>query len=386
MLDDVDLLVCGAGPVGCVLAERAATVLGWKVLVVDRRRHVAGNCHDSTYRGVLVHNYGPHYFRTDSADLLRYLGRFTAWRPADYRVQSLVGGRLYPFPINLTTLERFFGQRLDAESAGRLLARVRLNHAEPANSEEYVLGRVGKQLFDAFYRDYTLKQWGLPAAALEPGVCGRIPVRLDRDDRYVSQRDQVMPADGFTALFARMLRQPHPRPARLRLRRAAPLVRPRQATVYTGPVDAYFGHCFGRLPYRSLRFDLVEHARERVQPCVQINYPGSEYSITRSVEIKHVTGQRCPNTVISRETPQGVGEPFYPIPTAENRRLYARYQRLAEAETAQRRVYFCGRLAQYRYFNTDEVIEEALRCFQRIRHRSAAGPAPSVSSLRMAVS
>lgn len=387
MLDDVDLLVCGAGPVGCVVAERAATVLGWKVLVVDRRRHVAGNCHDSTYRGVLVHNYGPHYFRTDSADLLRYLGRFTTWRPASYRVQSLVGGRLYPFPINLTTLERFFGQRLDAESAGRLLARVRRNHAEPANSEEYVLSRVGKELFDAFYRDYTLKQWGLPAAALEPGVCGRIPVRLDRDDRYVSQRYQVMPADGFTALFARMLRQRRIRVlldcdfAELRH-----LVRPRQATVYTGPVDAYFGHCYGRLPYRSLRFDLVEHAREQVQPCVQINYPGSEYAVTRSVEIKHVTGQRCPNTVISRETPQSVGEPFYPIPTAENRRLYARYQRLAEVETARRRVYFCGRLAQYRYFNTDEVIEEALRCFQRIRHRSVAGPAPSVSSLRMAVS
>src|SRR5262245_38937931 len=182
MLDDVDLLVCGAGPAGSVVAERAASVLGWKVLVVDRRSHVAGNCHDCFHpSGVLVHRYGPHYFRTNDDDLFRYLSRFTDWLPARYEVRSLVRGRLLPFPINLTTLEQFFGRPLDAASAERLLDRHRVPIDSPRNSEEFVLGRVGRELYEAFFRGYTLKQWGRPATELDPQVCGRIPVRMDRD-------------------------------------------------------------------------------------------------------------------------------------------------------------------------------------------------------------
>lgn len=380
MLDDIDLLVCGAGPVGCVIAERAATVLGWKVLLVDRRPHLAGNCHDSYRHGVLTHDYGPHYFRTNDAELLRYLGRFTEWLPARYEVRSLFAGALYPFPINLHTLEQFFGEPLDERSAAALLARERIDCPEPRNSEEYVLARVGKRLFDAFYRGYTLKQWGMPAAALEPAVCGRIPVRLTRDDRYVDHRFQVMPRRGFTALFERMVCH---RKIRVLLEcdfaEVRDLVRPRVATVYTGPIDAYFGHRLGRLPYRSLTFEFRHHACAFVQPCVQINYP-NDGPHTRSVEIKHATGQRCPNTVVSCETPRAVGEPFYPIPTAANQALYRRYEELAAQETARRRVYFCGRLAQYRYFNTDEVIQEALRCFRQIHQRFVAVPVPSALS------
>jgi UDP-galactopyranose mutase len=368
MLDDVDLLVCGAGPAGCVVAERAASVLGWKVLVVDKRPHLAGNCHDSRHpSGVLVHNYGPHYFRTNDASLIDYLSRFTEWVPGNYRVLSLVRGRLFPFPINLTTLEQFFNRKLDAESAERLLAGLRLPIARPRNSEEFVLSRVGRELYEAFYLNYTLKQWQIHPRDLEPTVCGRIPVRLNRDDRYVEHRFQVMPRRGFTALFARMLRH-----RKIRVLLDCPfhevrgLVHPRRATVYTGPVDEYFGHRLGRLPYRSLKFDLVAHPVEYRQPCVQINYP-NDFAYTRSVEIKHVTGQKHPATVISYETPTATGEPYYPVPTAANTRLYHGYRELAEAETRRHRVYFCGRLAQYRYFNTDEVIQEALRCFQEIQ-------------------
>jgi UDP-galactopyranose mutase len=380
MLDDVDLLVCGAGPVGCVVAERAATVLGWKVLVLDRRPHVAGNCFDSTHaNGVLVHNYGPHYFRTNDESLMRYLSRFADWQPANYEVRSSVGGRLYPFPINLTTLEQYFGVQLDAESAERLLARLRVPIDTPANSEEYVLSRVGRELYEAFYRDYTLKQWGVHPRDLAPEVCGRIPVRLDRDPRYVNHRFQVMPRRGFTDLFARMLRH---RRIRVLLdcsfREVRALVRPRRATVYTGPIDDYFDCRLGRLPYRSLNFEFVAHEAEFVQPCVQINYP-NEHAHTRSVEIKHVTGQRHAETVVSYETPTSAGEPFYPVPRAESAALYRRYKELADAETARRRVYFCGRLAQYRYFNTDEAIQEALSCFEQIRRTCAARPAPSAS-------
>jgi UDP-galactopyranose mutase len=382
MLDDVDLLVCGAGPAGCVVAERAARVLGWKVLVIDRRPHVGGNCHDRPHAsGVLVHPYGPHYFRTSDPALLAYLGRFTDWRPARYEVRSLVRGRLFPFPINLTTLEMFFGRPLDADSAAQLLARLRSPIARPRDSEEFVLSRVGKELYEAFYRDYTRKQWGVPAAELAPGVCGRIPVRLDRDGRYVDHRFQAMPAGGFTQLFTRMLAH-----RKIRVlpgcdfQEVRRLVRPRRATVFTGPVDEYFSHRLGRLPYRSLRFDFVAYPAEFVQPCVQINYPDAS-PYTRSVEIKHVTGQRHPATVVSYETPAAHGEPFYPVPTSAAAALYERYKRLADRETRQNAVYFCGRLAQYRYFNTDEVVAEALRCFQQIQRRFApAGPRPASSA------
>lgn len=381
MLDDVDLLVCGAGPAGCVVAERAANVLGWKVLVVDRRNHVAGNCYDSTHpSGVLVHNYGPHYFRTNDADLVAYLSRFTDWIPANYEVRSFVGGKLYPFPINLTTLEQYFGRDLTPETAEALLSSRRESFPSPANSEEFVRGRVGRELYEAFYLNYTRKQWGRHPRELAAGVCGRIPVRLDRDSRYVNHRYQVMPRAGFTALFRRMLRHRN-----IRVLLDCPfgevrdLIRPRRATVYTGPVDDYFGRRFGPLPYRSLRFDFVSHATRFVQPCVQVNYP-NDFGYTRSVEIKHVTGQRHPHTVVSYETPSAAGEPYYPIPSDGSAALYHRYRDLADRETAGRRVYFLGRLAQYRYFNTDEVIGEALSCFQRIRRECGARAASASSA------
>ena len=381
MLDDVDLLVCGAGPAGCVLAERAARVLGWKVLVVDRRSHLAGNCHDAPHKsGVLVHRYGPHYFRTRDESLVRYLSKFTEWIPAKYEVRSLVQGKLYPFPINLTTLETFFGEKLTPESARALLARERVKIDHPRNSEEFVLSRVGRRLYEAFYRDYTRKQWGRSAAELDPEVCGRIPVRLDRDERYVDHPFQMMPRAGFTAMFRRMLRH---RKIRVLLdcdfREIQHLVSPRKATIYSGPIDEYFSHQLGRLPYRSLSFDFRAIAAERVQPCVQINFPGTE-AITRSVEIKHITGQVHPMTVLSLERPGDVGDPYYPVPTPQSRVLYERYRTLAEHETRARRVYFCGRLAQYRYFNTDEVIQEALGCFRLLQQRFAAGHERSASS------
>ncbi len=201
MFDDIDLLVCGGGPAGCVVAEWAASVLGWTVLVVDHRSHVAGNCYDSpAANGVLVHNYGPHYFRTDDERLLDYLSRFADFIPANYEVRSMARGELFPFPINLDTLEQFFGRKLDAASAEQLLAGLRSTVAAPQNSEEYVLGRVGRELFEAFYLNYTLKQWGAHPRDLDAQVCGRVPVRLNRDRRYVDHRFQVMPRGGFTAL------------------------------------------------------------------------------------------------------------------------------------------------------------------------------------------
>jgi len=214
---------------------------------------------------------------------------------------------------------------------------------------------------------------------LEPGVCGRIPVRLDRDARYVNHRYQVMPKNGFTALFGRMLQH-----RKIRVLLDCPfeevrhLVAPRRATVYAGAVDEYFGCRLGKLPYRSLKFEWVAYGAARKQPCVQINYP-NDFIYTRSVESKHVTGQAHPETVVSYETPSATGEPYYPVPAPHSSALYQQYRALAEQETRRRRVYFCGRLAQYRYFNTDEVILEALKCFEEIRTHPA-GPLPSALS------
>lgn len=381
MLDDVDLLVCGAGPVGCVVAERAATLFNWKVLVVDKRPHVAGNCHDSHHKsGVLIHNYGPHYFRTNDDSLLDYLSQFTEWIPAKYEVRSAVKGKLLPFPINLTTLEEYYGSPLTSESARRLLDEKRLPIHEPSNSEEMAMSRVGPELYESFYRNYTIKQWGVEPRDLGPEVCGRIPVKFDRDPRYVSHRHQVMPRLGFTAMFTKMLKN-----RRIRVLTDCPfedvrdLIRPRRATLYAGPIDAYFGHRLGKLPYRSLRFEFAPRDVEFSQPCVQINYP-NEHEYTRSVEIKHVTGQRHPRTVVSYETPQAEGEPFYPIPNVPNKELYQRYFELAEQERVRHRVYFCGRLAQYKYFNTDEVMLEALACVRKMERECGAKPVRSPSS------
>jgi len=373
MVPDVDLLICGAGPVGCVIAERAATLLGWNVLIVEKRRHLAGNCHDSFHSsGVMVQNYGPHYFRTNDPSLFDYLSNFTEWIPGNYEVRSFCQGQLFPFPINLTTLEQFFNRKLDARSAKKLLDRFRTDEEQPANSEEFVLSRVGRELYEAFYLNYTLKQWEIHPRDLAPSVCGRIPVRLNRDNRYVDHRFQVMPKQGFTAMFSAMTDHPRIRVLlNADFREVQECVTPRHATVTSGQIDEYFGFRYGRLPYRSLRFEMETHREEYKQPCVQINYP-NDFGYSRSVETKHITGQKHPETVITYETPQAVGEPYYPIPRPENAALYHKYQALAEAETRQNRVYFCGRLAQYRYLNTDEVITEALNCYERIAAESQA--------------
>ncbi len=383
MFDPLDLLIVGAGPVGCVIAERAATQLGWTCLIVEKRDHLAGNCFDRFHEsGLLVHQYGPHYFRTDKQPLLDYLSAFTTWIPGNYVVKSQVRGQLLPFPINITTLEMFFGRTLDERGAEALLESLRERIEGPKNSEEFVLSRVGRELYEAFYLGYTLKQWERHPRDLDPSVCGRIPVRLNRDERYVDAPFQVTPADGFTAMFRRMISQPK---IHLLLRtdynelRSA--VRPRFATVYCGPLDEYFDRREGALPWRSLRFEFRPVDQEFVQPCVQINYPDT-HDYTRTVEIKHVTGQKHPRTVVCYEYSQGTGDPYYPVPAPESRALFQRYAEMAEAETRRNRVYFAGRLARYRYMNTDEAVALALETFEQIRRDVASSQAHGVHSGR----
>ena len=359
---------------GSVIAERAATIRRWTSLVVERKPHVAGHCHDFRHpSGVLVHAYGPHYFRTSRSETVRYLSQFTEWHPAPYIVKSQVRGRLYPFPINLDTLEQFFERPFTAAAARRFLESEREQIASPTDSEQLVLSRVGRRLYEAFYHGYTTKQWGREPRELDPSVCGRIPVRFNRDDRYVDSAFQAMPSLGYTALFTRMLDHPlisvRTGVDYFDLRRQ---IKPRVATVYTGEIDRYFDYRFGPLEWRSLRFEFREFGTELVQPCVQINYP-DEHAFTRSVEFKHVTGQRHPRTVVAYEYPEAHGDPYYPVPAPHNLRRYASYRALADEVTRTEHVYFAGRLARYAYINTDEAVEMALEVFADIAGTAADG-------------
>ena len=363
-----DYLVVGAGFAGAVLAERLAEGLGKRVLVIDRRAHLAGNAHDAPDRnsGVLLHRYGPHYFRTNSQRIVDYLSRFTDWLPAHYRVLAWTDGRFWPFPINLDTFEQIVGHPATAEEMTATLAKWRTPlSGPPRNSEEVIVSQIGQELYAKFFRGYTRKQWRRDPRDLDPSVCGRIPIRTDRDDRYVSDRFQQLPRDGYTRMFERLLSHPN---IEVRLNVDFREVRAQVRhghLVYTGAIDEYFDHCFGRLPYRSLHFEPQTLDQEWFQPAVQVNYPNDE-EFTRIVEIKHVTGQTLPRTTIVREYPQDYApgrEAYYPIPAPDARALYRRYEVLAEQENG---VSFVGRMATYRYYNMDQVVGMALAEFDKL--------------------
>lgn len=351
--------------------------MGWRSIVIDRRPHIAGLCHDRAHAtGVLIHAYGPHYFRTHDDALLAYLSRFTDWIPGNYYVKARVGGRLYPFPINITTLEMFFGTSLDSSSAERLLESVREDIADPANAEEWVCAKVGREIYEAFYRGYTMKQWGIHPLQLDKSVCGRVPIRLNRDERYVDHQYQLMPRRGFTRMFEQMLEHALIE-VRLNTEYAgvSSRIRPRIATVYSGAVDEYFDCRLGRLPWRSLEFQFEAYDQEYRQPCVQINYP-DDREYTRSVEIKHVTSQAHDQTVVCYEFPRGTGDPYYPVLSPGSKRLYRAYQELAEVERRDKRVYIAGRLGNFTYINTDEAITRALDLTEDIIRDAGRAPGP----------
>jgi UDP-galactopyranose mutase len=368
----MDILIVGAGFAGATCARTLAEA-GHRVVVIDRREHIAGNAFDRTdAHGVLIHQYGPHIFHTNSEKVWAFLSRFTAWRPYEHRVLAQVDGALYPIPVNRTTVNRLYGLSLDETGVARFFEQVRQPRESLRTSEDVVLGSVGPDLCDKYFRGYTRKQWGLELGELSAGVAARIPTRCNDDDRYFTDRFQAMPADGYTAMFGRLLDHPD---IEVRLGVDFEAVRaewPRAHTVYTGPVDEYFGHCLGRLPYRSLRFE-HEHLSAVVQqqPVGTVNYP-NEHAYTRITEFKHLTGQQHAGTSIVREFPQAEGDPYYPIPAAANEALYQRYRELAEREA---NTTFIGRLAQYRYYNMDQVVAAALHACEPLLLQPVPEPA-----------
>ena len=359
-----DWLIVGAGFAGSVLAERIASQRGESVLIVDRRNHVGGNAYDRFDKaGLLMHQYGPHIFHTNARSIFDHLSKFTAWRPYEHRVLADVDGQLLPIPINLDTVNRLYGLSLEEDEVEAFFASKAEHVPQVRTSEDVVVSRVGRELYEKFFRGYTRKQWGVDPSQLDKSVTARVPVRTNRDDRYFGDTFQFMPLDGYTRMFETMLA--HPR-IKVMLQTDYREVRdqiPHRRLIFTGPVDEYFDYRFGRLPYRSLSFEHVTLEREWHQPVAVVNYPQTQ-PYTRVTEYKHLTGQVHPNTTLTYEYPRASGDPYYPIPMDANAALYKRYETLARATPD---VWFVGRLATYRYYNMDQVVGQALATFERIQ-------------------
>ncbi len=336
---------------------------GHRVLVVDRREHIAGNAYDVLdAAGLLVHMYGPHIFHTNSTDVVQYLSRFTEWRPYEHRVLTCVDGKLLPMPINIDTVNGYFDTTLDADGVAALMASLAEKRDRINTSEDLVVSQVGQELYEKFFRNYTRKQWGRDPKELDASVAARVPFRLSHDDRYFTDTFQAMPRDGYTAMFERMLANPL---IEVRLGVDYTEVRktvPYRTLIYTGPIDEYFDFRYGKLPYRSLEFKHETHATAQFQPAAVVNYPNTQ-EYTRVTEFKYLTGQKHESTSVVYEYPRAEGDPYYPVPCQASADLFTRYRSLAERE---KHVYFLGRLANYKYFNMDQVIAQALKMSRRI--------------------
>lgn len=379
-----DYLIVGAGFAGLVLAERLSTQLNKTCLIVEKRHHIGGNCYDHyDDEGVLIHTYGPHYFRTNSPRIRSYLEQFTAWHKVEYTIKSYSEGRYWSFPINLNTFEELIGRAATTKEFDAWLAAQRIHIENPLNSEDMIVSQVGWDLYKKFFLGYTLKQWKRHPRELNASVCGRIPIRTNRDNRYLREEFQALPKAGYTSMFERMLAACGSKEKLLlntNYRDILPHVNFRHM-IYTGPIDEYYDYCFGPLPYRSLKFEresfTAGQLKEREiiagkvgfwQPAMQVNYP-NDYDFTRIVEIKHATGQNCTNTTIVREYPDDyiVGkEAYYPIPAPDSAIMYNRY---AERTELEKNVSFVGRLATYKYYNMDQVVGMALTEFEKLSNR-----------------
>ncbi len=361
---EYDFLVVGAGLSGSTVAERLAS-RGRKVLLVEKRSHIGGNAYDEyDEHGILVHRYGAHVFHTNSKEVFDYLSRFTEWRGYEHRVLSRVGGDYVPVPINRTTINRLYGLDLKSESdVAGYLERVRVNGLEIRSAEDVVLSKVGPDLYEKMFKHYTRKQWGVDPSVLSPEVTLRIPVRLDEDDRYFGDTHQVMPRDGYARMVARMLSSGN---ITLRLNTDYKDVAGRERyghVVYTGPIDYFFDYKYGRLGYRSIRFESRTYDEEVHQPAGVVNYPSAEVGYTKSTEFKYLTGQKHAKTTVQNEYPTGDGEPYYPMMTGQDKALYERYREEADALAD---ASFVGRLAEFKYYNMDQAVASALKLSRKL--------------------
>ena len=375
MSDSYDTLIVGAGYAGSVMAERLASQRGQRVLVIDRRSHIAGNAYDYVdQHGVLVHEYGPHIFHTNSEKVVEYVSQFTEWLPYEHRVLARVDDKLVPMPINRTTVNELYGLNLETDDQ---VSEFLAERAEPVDyirtSEDVVVAKVGRELYEKFFRGYTRKQWQRDPSELHSSVCARIPIRTNTDDRYFTDEFQNMPKDGYTAMFERILDHPN-----IEVRTSTDYYDVKDDVeydhlVWTGPIDGFFDYRFGKLPYRSLEFELRNEPTPDggfLQPVASVNEPDFDVPYTRTTEFRRMTGQAThDSSTVAVEYPRAEGDPYYPIPNDETRALYKQYEALA-AELDD--VTFVGRLARYQYLNMDQVVGQALSTFEKLSGRLPA--------------
>lgn len=358
-----DYLIVGAGFAGSVLAERLATQANKKVLIIDKREHIAGNAYDYYNKdGILIHKYGPHIFHTNAKEVFEYLGQFTPWRPYEHKVLASVDGQLVPIPINLNTINQLYGLNLNSSEVETFFASKAEKVAGVKTSEDVVVSKVGRELYEKFFRGYTRKMWDLDPSELDASVTARVPTRTNRDDRYFTDTYQAMPLYGYTHMFQNMLSHKNIKVMLNTDYKEIIDFIPYKNLIFTGPVDEYFNYCYGKLPYRSLEFKFETVDQEVFQPTGTVNYP-NEQLYTRITDFKYLTGQKHEKTTVVYEYPKAEGDPYYPVPRPENAELYKKYQQLAATMT---NTYFVGRLATYKYYNMDQVVAQALTMFRKI--------------------
>ena len=366
-----DYMKVGAGLAGSVLAERLATIAQKKVLLIDKRNHVAGNTYDYyNTDGILVHKYGPHIFHTNSKDVFDYLSNFTEWRPYEHHVLASVDGQLVPIPINQNTINALYGLNLSCEEVQNFFDRKAEKKSTIRTSEDVVVNAVGRELYEKFFKHYTRKQWDLDPSELDASVTARVPTRTNKDNRYFTDTYQAMPLHGYTNMFMKMLDHPNIKIMLNTDYREVMGAVDYKTLIYTGPIDAYYNYCYGKLPYRSIDFKFETIDREYYQPTGTVNYPTSQ-PYTRITEFKHLTGQQHNKTSIVYEYPKADGDPYYPIPRSENMEVYNQYKLLASTEP---NTYFTGRLGTYKYYNMDQVVAQSLTLFKKLMQSQPTEP------------
>ena len=357
-----DYLIVGAGFAGAVAAERLASQQNKKILIVEKRGHIGGNAYDEyNEHGILIHKYGPHIFHTNSKKVFNYLSQFTEWRFYEHKVLAKLNNELYPIPINRTTINKLYNKNYTTdEEVKKFYESVREKRNPILNSEDIIVNQVGIDLFEKFFKFYTKKQWNLEPKELSSAVTGRIPIRTNNDDRYFTDKYQFMPKEGYTKMFEQMLK--HKNIEIILNTDYKEIIKDIKfgKMIYTGPIDYFFDYKFGKLPYRSLKFEWENYHKENFQSAAVVNYVEQEPKYTRITEYKYLTGQQKNTTTISKEYSRQTGDPFYPIPTEENKKLYLQYKREAEKLN---NVFFCGRLAEYKYYNMDVVVGKMLKEF-----------------------
>lgn len=377
-----DTVIIGAGFAGAVLAERIATKQNKKVLLVDKRQHVGGNCYDyKDDNGIIVHKYGPHLFHSNIRQVWEYLSQFTEWDIYQHQVLVCIDGKSVPIPFNLNTLHEVFSESMANRLEEKLLAEYDYNSKVPIlklkQSEDKDLQFLADFVYEKIFLHYTMKQWGMKPEEIDGAVTARVPIFVGRDNRYFNDKYQGVPKKGYTGIFNNMLNHHN---IKLMLNTSAKEILELTndggiklfgmpfdgKVIYTGLLDDLFNYEFGELPYRSVNMVFESIEKKDYQKSATVNYP-CNYEFTRITEFKKIHYADVPNTTILKEYPQeykrGINTPYYPIFTEDNQAMYKKY---ADKAAEYKQLVLVGRLAEYRYYDIDDIVERALWVFNNI--------------------